>query len=102
MTLNQALAAAKTIDQVYLEPVCSVIRQDIGGDGLSLSHLRWMVSQMHRGMSNNKVMRWLGWIQGVLVSTSNCTLLQMKELSRAAANDELPVQRRAKLIDSYR
>ena len=83
MTLEQALLAARTLDQKHLAPICSKIERDSGGK--TLAHLRWMVQEMHQEMSNNKAMRWLGYIQGILVGVYGVSLDAMKDLSRDAA-----------------
>lgn len=83
MTLDQALIAARRLDAEYLAPYDDAPLRD--AHGTSRSHLRWMVQEMHAGMSNNKAMRWLGYIQGVLVAIYGVSLESMKELSREAA-----------------
>lgn len=80
MTLTDCLAAAKEIDRLYLETNC--LKAERNERGLSYEHLRWMVLEMHNGMSIGKAMRWLGYIQGVLVATAVCTLEDMKNLSK--------------------
>lgn len=80
MTLDQCQSAARAIDTTYL--LIAHVRRDEGGK--SLAHLRWMVAEINNGMSNNKAMRWLGYIQGVLVARYDVPLEVMKELSRAA------------------
>lgn len=65
-----------------MAPICSRIERHDGGK--YLYHLRWMVREMHDGMSNNKAMRWLGYIQGVLVGVYGVPLEDMKNLSRDA------------------
>jgi hypothetical protein len=83
MTKDQALIAADIIDKNYLEPNCSQVKRTALGK--ELSHLRWMVQEMHNGMSNNKSMRWLGYIQGILVGVYDVSLESMKDLSRVAS-----------------
>jgi hypothetical protein len=83
MTLEQCLLAARQMDEKYLAPICDKIERHEGGK--HLYHLRWMVQEMHADMSNNKAMRWLGYIQGILVGVYGITLDDMKELSREAA-----------------
>lgn len=46
-------------------------------------HLAWMVQQMCAALSEGKTMRWLGYIQGVLVARG-ASLADMKELNRVA------------------
>lgn len=96
MNKRQAIRAAINIDLLYLQPECPAIEQS--KDGVSYPHLRWMVEQIEKDeMSEGKTMRWLGYIQGVLVAIgpSSCTLDQMKDLSRRAAEigPEVPLPR---------
>lgn len=81
MTLEQCLLAARQIDEKYMEG--AKIERDEGGK--NLYHLRWMVQEMHSNMSKNKAMRWLGYIQGILVGVYGISLEDMKNLSRDAA-----------------
>lgn len=83
MTLDQCLLAARQIDAKYLEPICARIERHEGGR--CPYHLRWMIQEMHNGMSNNKAMRWLGYIQGILVGVYDVSLDDMKNLSRDAS-----------------
>lgn len=84
MTLEQCLEAARRIDAKYLEPICSVIERSHAGK--SPPHLRWMIQEMHNAMSINKAMRWLGYIQGILVGVYEVPLDDMKNLSRDAVH----------------
>jgi hypothetical protein len=84
LNLNQCIVAAKDIDAKYLEPYCDC--PDRGATGLGYAHMRWMVQQIDSGMSQDKAMRWLGYIQGVLVATGEVSLDEMKEANvRAVA-----------------
>lgn len=80
MTRAQALEVARQIDDRLKNMVC--IERD--PNGLSLAHLRWMIAEMG-AMSEAKTMRWLGYIQGVLVAYHVFTLDECKEMSRKAA-----------------
>lgn len=82
MTTEEAVTAAQVIDRVYLAPVSLYARQSEGG--INNPHLRWMVEQMP-GMAEDKAMRWLGYIQGVLVAQGRSTLSEMKTLNQQAA-----------------
>lgn len=91
MNLEQCLAVAKEIEETYLIPRGAIIEQS--PSGRNLSHLRWMVSQMRDGMSENKAMRWLGYIQGFMVFNWYCSLDDMKKLSmkHTGSRDAEPV-----------
>lgn len=83
MTRKQAVAAAKEIESLFLR--VSEIEVQRSARGATLGHLRWMVKQMAGEMSENKTMRWLGYIQGVLVAKGDATLDEMKDVSRRAS-----------------
>lgn len=58
-------------------------------EGTAPGHLSWMVDTMLADegiMSEGKTMRWLGYIQGVLVHAQQATLNEMKEASRKAVH----------------
>jgi hypothetical protein len=80
MTRDQALVAALEISQTYLQGERAVRDPR----GISMTHLRWMVEQMTWDMSENKTMRWLGYVQGVLVSRGAATLDEMKDVNKRA------------------
>lgn len=82
MNLQQCIAAAKDIDARYLAP--NGYEPARAESGLGRPHLRWMVQQMSAGMSENKAMRWLGYIQGYLVTASIATLDEMKRVNMKA------------------
>lgn len=82
MNLQQCIAAANDTDKRFLEPYCDCPAR--AESGLGYAHLRWMVQQIGAGMSQDKAMRWLGYIQGVLVATGDADLQEMKELSMRA------------------
>lgn len=81
MNLQQCLAVADRIDKEILHPLVDAKRDD---KGINLSHLKWMVEQMHGKMSQDKAMRWLGYIQGVLVARYGQDLDYMKQISKEA------------------
>lgn len=84
MNKEQAIVAAVEIDIRYLRPNCDTARQS--SSGFNLMHLRWMVEEIERGtMSEGKTMRWLGYLQGVMVGRYGATLEDMKDISRRAA-----------------
>ena len=87
MTREQAIITALEIDKKYLEDV-EIKRSEKGQDK---GHLRWMVLQMmsESEMSINKTMRWLGYIQGVLVAQGHASLDEMKEISRKNSHEAL-------------
>lgn len=86
MTLDQAVHAAQEIDRTYLESVSFYARQSEGG--INNPHLRWMVSHIIVCGSENKAMRWLGYIQGVLVAQGRATLADMKDINRRALSSQ--------------
>lgn len=89
MDRAQAIKAADALQARYFPR--STPRQE---DGRSGEHLAYMVQQMHRGespndriiggMSDGKIMRWIGFIQGALVLRGDASLEDMKEVSRKA------------------
>jgi hypothetical protein len=83
MNIHQAKIAATALDQQFLEPICSrIVRSDRGRD---MPHLRWMVQQISTpGFSEDKAMRWLGYIQGVLVGVYDVPLNTMKKINTEA------------------
>lgn len=83
MNLQQALVAVRAIDTLYLAP--TGLESEQRADGLGEAHLRWMVQAMHNNMPEAKVMRWLGYIQGVLVAEGKATLAEMKHISMKAS-----------------
>jgi hypothetical protein len=85
MNLEQCIKAAVQIDSDHLNPGWPVERSD---DGRGVPHLRWMLKQIISSpeMSQDKAMRWLGYVQGALVTTGQTTLEQMKEVSRRAVH----------------
>lgn len=83
MTKQQALECAWVLRDKYFQVNAPYRRQD--SVGVSSEHLAWMVDQMARlEFDEAKVNRWLGYIQGVLVTRRTVTLAEMKEASRAA------------------
>lgn len=82
MNLQQCIAAANDVDARYMAPICGAIERS--ERGLGLPHLRWMVQEISNGMSENKAMRWLGYIQGVLVARYDVPLVEMKHASMRA------------------
>jgi hypothetical protein len=83
MNLEQCVSVARDIDRRYLAPLCE--RAERSEHGMTIAHLRWMVAEMDNGMSENKAMRWLGYIQGVLVGLYDVPLDDMKEASKRSA-----------------
>lgn len=80
MNKEQAIEAAQEIDKRYLQPNCPL--QYKTNDGFNMVHIRWMIEEMRRGkMDENKTMRWLGYIQGIMVGRFGVPLEEMKELS---------------------
>jgi hypothetical protein len=87
LILEQAIVAANEIDKRFLKPRTLAVRRS--EEGTNFGHLRWMVQEMSApGFSENKAMRWLGYIQGVVVASGEATLEEMKDLSRRAAHPE--------------
>jgi hypothetical protein len=86
MNKAQAIAAAREVD-VILARNCGTAGRD--PSGTTFRHLRWMVAEIEKDeMSEGKTMRWLGYIQGVIVAQGFATLDQMKALSARAAGKE--------------
>lgn len=81
MNLDECIRCAEEIDRRFLEPICprNCKRSE---KGTEIWHLRWMISQINVGMSENKAMRWLGYIQGIMVGVYDVPLAEMKELNR--------------------
>lgn len=82
MTRAQALRVAQQID----DRLKDMVRVERDPNGLSLAHLRWMIVEME-AMGEAKMMRWLGYIQGVLVAYHIFTLDECREMSRRIAHD---------------
>jgi hypothetical protein len=82
MNLEQCVSVAQDIDRRFLAPLCE--RAERSEHGMTIAHLRWMVAEIDNGMSENKAMRWLGYIQGVLVGLYDVPLDEMKEASKRA------------------
>ncbi len=67
----------------------TLLERDVGraltperGDGLSLSHLAWMLNQcvgFHREGKQEKANRWLGYVQGVMAAYSWASLEELKQ-----------------------
>ncbi len=58
-------------------------------EGVDFDHLKSMVDRAEdpaSEFSEGKINRWLGYMQGVLVATSTCTLEEVKELNRRFAD----------------
>lgn len=83
MNMWGCVATALEIDKKYMEPLCLNIERN--EEGCTLAHLRWMVQEIGNDMSINKAMRWLGYIQGMLVAMAVVSLHDMKELSKKYA-----------------
>jgi hypothetical protein len=81
MTREQAIKAALEIQRVHFPE----IGEQRNEKGNTPAHLAWMIEQMVKGMSENKTMRWLGYIQGMMVGCFGASLEEMKEVSRAAS-----------------
>lgn len=85
MTLEQCRAAARATDARFIPAWAEAVRDP---DGRTLEHLRWMVVQIHAAdMTEDKAMRFLGYIQGQLVAVTRATLGQITEINRAAQTD---------------
>lgn len=85
MNHAQCSDAAKAIISRYLNGV----EPKQHHQGLTRQHLRWMCEQIAT-LSEAKAMRWLGYVQGVLVAWGVATLTEMKELSRDAVYPTAP------------
>lgn len=82
MNKINAIQAAVVLDRTYLEPrLCPPVRHP---NGEGISHLRWMVSEIAKEhMSEGKTMRWLGYIQGAIVTLHIASLEDMKAINAA-------------------
>lgn len=79
MNNDQAKVAMKEINDKWFVN----IKSERSESGNTISHLKWMCEQ--EDLSENKRMRWLGYIQGVLVARGFATLEEMKDISRRAS-----------------
>lgn len=84
MDLHECVKAAKLIDSKYMEPICKRVQKT--ETGKEMWHLRWMVTQMSEEMDEGKAMRWLGYIQGIMVGVYDLPLTEMIELNRKMIN----------------
>jgi len=50
--------------------------------GTDLAHLTWMLAQMYGGMDTDKANRWLGFIQGCLISRGLTTVTEERDFTR--------------------
>lgn len=83
MNHQQCVKAANKIRELFLfghDPIQSL-------EGNNPNHLVWMVEQIPH-LTENKAMRWLGYIQGALVWGGIATLSEMKQVSMWAVYDE--------------
>lgn len=85
MNHQQCIKAANKIRELFLddhEPLQSA-------EGNNPNHLAWMIEQIPH-LSENKAMRWLGYIQGALVMAGFATLQEMKHVSSWSVYEEEP------------
>lgn len=86
MNKEQAIAVARALSVNYLSQRTIMAHRD--KQGYSPQHLQWMVEEIiHYDMSENKTMRWLGYIQGVMVAKGWATLADMKTLNRSVSGE---------------
>lgn len=85
MNHSQAVIAAQKCDSLIVE-IYGHVPPEQSDKGVRLSHLRWMVRQIPT-LSENKAMRWLGYIQGILVGHYGFKLSDMKEISMKAVQE---------------
>lgn len=85
MTREEAVMVATHLRFIYF-PLHPAIQDAPACSG---RHLAWMVEEMERGLSEGKTMRWLGYIQGVLVTLGIAPLEDMKAFSRTKSIEEL-------------
>lgn len=93
MNKEQAIKAAKEIKE-RLEFDFGHQDEERTEAGVELYHLMWMIKEMQTSdFSENKAMRWLGYIQGVLVARfpQMYSLQDMKEINRAAVYESIKV-----------
>lgn len=83
MTKEGAVACATALREKYF-----ACRPEPSASGTSAGHLSFMVEKMMAGMSQDKTMRWLGYIQGCLVYSGLATLDEMKEISKRFAEPD--------------
>lgn len=64
--------------------------EDQLGSYTSISHLKWMLSQIFKGKlsSNTKEHRWLGYVQGVLVVRGVLNVDEERDKTRKIFNGE--------------
>lgn len=79
--------ACKAAHLIYVRWFGSSFEPQRTDSGVSSPHLAWMCLEIPN-LSENKSMRWLGYIQGVLVAQGRATLEQMKDISREAISDD--------------
>lgn len=101
---NIELGTLKAVDR-YIEmieakggikPVNETLRED--GDPTSLPHILWMLKELKtkiqpysgNGFSVDKFSRWLGFIQGVLISKGLTTVRAERDITRSWFTTQIP------------
>ena len=79
MDINEAQTAAREIDRKLAAMGIEPVRES---EGKSLGHARFMANQIADGMSLNKTMRWLGYLQAMLVFNGVSALDEEKDRNR--------------------
>lgn len=71
-----------------LENRGETLRKDESGDQTDLGHLLWMLEEIRNNpnQSETKKNRWLGFIQGVLVTQGLIEVYEERELTRPVFN----------------
>lgn len=66
-------------EMLWREGATIECRPDPGTDPC---HLRWMLAELRKTMDAQKAMRWLGFIQGVMISNGMTTVTVERDFTR--------------------
>ena len=74
------------INDVY--PDAIIITKPLEGDEMNDLHLLWMLQQIcfNKHQSETKKHRWLGYVQGIMISKGYINVLEERELTRPYLN----------------
>lgn len=63
---------------------CTIKKGIDDGECLQMPHLLWMLHKVLDMEDEQKAHRWIGYVQGVLVCEYECTLDEMRSLTKEA------------------
>ena len=89
--MNSAKTAAQGLyNIVFMEFSRGINPQQLASEPTAVAHLLWMLKQIIDGnlSSDTKEHRWLGYVQGVLVSRSLLSVSEERDRTRGIFNGE--------------